>query len=520
MVQSKASILVKNTKWIYIAKFFSQLFAFLSTILVIRQLAVSVFGTFNLLLSTFVVFQIIALSAVQNVFNRYIPELVANKEYHKFNKLIGGGLGLSFFLFTILIGLLYVLRGPFASFFNINGFDKYLSAFIIFNYVHFLQIAVGAILRALLLHKQVALITVFTSAFKLALYLYFLEALNVSLLLYIEAVLGLIFVLVSGYFYINHINSFDYSELRKVATPVTSKRVRRYGLLSMANELGVGLIGKTSDYFIVAALSSSYQVGLYAFANRLYSMVFKVLPFQDFMTVVRPLFFQKFTRDYDITEFRNMYAFMIKLLLPLYVFPVLYFFFFGKSIINVVFDSRYIDAYWIILVILSSNIFLAFFFPLTLTAQLKERMDILLYSKIIAAFSILAGIYGMKLFGIMGVAMASLIGNILKNTFILFMMRGYREIKYRLSDYKNFLPMILFLVPFVFLQNKLLSSWILFLTTILFIIYVGVILLIHHPFTQYDIILLKKIASSNPILEKAGKYFRITNNKLYNFFHS
>jgi len=502
MPQTKASILVKNTKWIYISKLFSQLFGLLATILVIRQLEVSVFGAYNLLLSSFVVFEILALSAVSNVFNRYIPELIANKEHHKLNRFIKGGIVYSFLLFSALVLTLYFLRDSFSSFFNIEDFDKYLIAFFIFIYANFLQIISGVVLKALLLHKKTAIVTIFSNAIRLIFYIYFAQRLDVNLLLYIESFIGLFFLITSVFIYLAIKNKFVQQKPDNNITPVTFKRVKRYGLLSMVNELGVGIVGKTSDYFIVAAMSSPLQVGLFAFAHRIYGIVFKILPFNDIQTVIRPLFFQKYSKEYDIKEFQKMYSFMIKLLLPIYIFPAIYFFFFGRSIISIVFDPKYIDAYWITIIVLLSNVFLAFFFPLALTVQLKERMDILFYSKIVAVFSIIAGILGMKYFGVLGVAIASLIGNLLKNLFIVFFMRDYPEIRFNYKDFLNFLFIGFLLMPFALLQPIVISGYLIIILTLFFIIYIAFLTIIFSPFNDYDKQILQKIVSSNSLLMK------------------
>ena len=240
-------------------------------------------------------------------------------------------------------------------------------------------------------------------------------------------------------------------------------------MLSFVNELGVGVVGKTSDYFIVAALSNPYNVGLYAFAHKIYEMIIKLLPFRDFQTVVRPLFFQKYVNDYKVDEFRNTFVFMIKVLIPLYVIPVVYFFF-GKQIISIIFDSKYVDAYWVTVIILSSNLFTAFFFPLSLFAQLKERMDVLLYSKITVVFSLVAGIYGMKYFGILGVATASLVGDFLKNSIILFFLRKYQEIKYNFNNYSNYIIILLTLTPFFLLTFFDLNVLLLIILSHLFLV--------------------------------------------------
>lgn len=326
---SPFKILVQNTKWIYISKIATQILNLISVVLVIRKLDVNVFGTYSLLLNSFVVFQVFALSSIQNVFNRYIPELIANNEYLKFKKLIRSGFFFSSLFFTLLILLLYLNKDTFASFFNIENFDKYLLAFFIFNFSNFFKILIDTALKSLLLHKKVAIITIINTTLRTLLYIVFIDKLDVNLLLYIEITLACLFILQGFYIYYKYIIHCDESIVPQTQTPVTFKRVRKYGLLSVINELGVGIVGKKSDYFIIAALSSPYYVGLFAFAHKIYGMVYKMLPFNDFQTVLRPLFFKKYVKEYKIGDFRNMYAFMIKMLLPLYVLPGIFFFFLG-----------------------------------------------------------------------------------------------------------------------------------------------------------------------------------------------
>jgi len=499
MHQTKISILIKNTKWVYISKIFSQFFGLLAIILVIRQLDVDVFGTYNLLLSSFVVFEILALSAVSSVFNRFIPELIANNEFNKLGRFIRGGYLFSFILFTSLVVLLYFFKEGFATFFNINDFDKYLIAFLIFSYSNFLQILVSVVLKALLLHKKTAIITIFGNFFRLVLYLYFAKSLEVNLLLYIETIICLIIVIASVNVYFIFKKKLPEVKARKNVIPVTYKRVRKYGLLSMINELGIGIVGKTSDYFIVAAMANPIQVGLLAFGHRVYGIIFKILPFKDIQTIINPLFFQKYSGKYDIDEFKAMYSFIIKILLPIYVFPALYFFFFGKSLTALVFDIKYLPAYWITFIMLFSNLFLAFFFPLSLTAQLKERMDILLISKIVVFFSIAGGIIGMKYFGIIGVVMASFIGDLLKNILILGMMRKYEEIQYNLLSYKKYLYIFISFTPFFFVQNIVLKIFPFIALTIIFFVFALLSIRIFDPFNEQEKETLDKIISSFPV---------------------
>ena len=147
MTDSKVKILIHNTKWIYISKIVTQILGLVATVLVIRKLSVDIFGTYNLLINSFIVFQIFAVSSVSNVFNRYIPELIANKEFRNFKKFIRGSFGFSMLFLTFLIILLHLFKDFFASFFNIQDFSQYYLVFIIYCYASFLQILIDTIFK-------------------------------------------------------------------------------------------------------------------------------------------------------------------------------------------------------------------------------------------------------------------------------------------------------------------------------------------------------------------------------------
>ncbi len=204
MSESKINILVQNTKWVYISKIAAKALGLVSAVLVIRQLDVDVFGTYSLLMSSFFLFSVLSLSAIYQVFLRYIPEFIANKEYRKFKKFIRYGVLLSGLAFGVLFLLLYVNKDHFAGFFNIDNFDEYFLAFFFFCVSFYFKDIISVTLQALLLHKKYAVINIVNNAVRTILYIILLQKLDVSLLLYIEFLLAMMFVIPGVYFYYNH----------------------------------------------------------------------------------------------------------------------------------------------------------------------------------------------------------------------------------------------------------------------------------------------------------------------------
>lgn len=489
------------------SKITTQIFGFIITILVIRKLAVVTYGTYNFLISSLVVFNLFAVSPINSIFNRYIPELIQNKEYTKLKKIIFYGLTLSVFIFALILIGIYSLRNPFGNFFHIPNFESHFFAFIIFVLLGFLKVLIVAIIAALLLHKVSSILNIIHAAVHSLTYLYFLPVLTVNLMLYIEASLTFLYLLPSTVVLLRFYRNLDFESSKVQGSPVTRRRVFRFGLFSSLNELGAGIVGKTSDYFIISAISNQYYVGLYAFAYKFYYMIYKILPLKDFLTILRPLFIQKFTEKYRKEEFVQVYNFIIKVMLPVYMLPTIYFFIFGKSVIKYIYDPKYLDAYWVTCIIMFSNLFMAFFYPLTLTLILKEKMEIALLSKTVVVFSIFAGIYGMKHFGIIGVATATMIGDFLRNIIMLVMMRKKADIIYKFKELKKYLYVSVFLIAVFYLTQSFIGGILeLLIISTIFAFIALALLIMYHPFNKKDLQLLERISQSSRIFKKVTPY--------------
>jgi O-antigen/teichoic acid export membrane protein len=330
-----------------------------------------------------------------------------------------------------------------------------------------------------------------------------LGRININLILYIEAISTAVYVVPSFFYLTRFLASLQHVDTGETKTPVTRKRIIKYGMYSSFNELGAGLVGKTSDFFIVSAMSNMHLVGLYSFANKVSELMYRLLPHNEFMTIIRPLFIQKFTKDYTEEGFNKHYNFMVKVMIPVFVIPVLYFIVFGKSVITYVFDPKYLDTYFLCVLILSVNIFYAIFFPVSMVIRLRERMDISFKSKIVVVFSIVGGIYAMKFYGVHGLALVTVLGDLLKNLYMYYQIRKEVNISYNFNEMKNYLFIFILVGGIMFMvQGLKMNFLILVVETIIFIALLGVLMIRYHIFNAYDMQYLDKIASSNKYLKK------------------
>jgi O-antigen/teichoic acid export membrane protein len=505
-----SKILIKNTFWIYLSKIITQIFALIINVYVILKLDVNIYGEFNFVLQTVIIISMFSLGSVNSVFNRYIPEFVNNIDYQRIEQLIKAGFFISSCIFIVLFILIFSLEKQFVSFFNLNDFESIKVSFFILIITFFAKSLSDNTAKALLLHKQVAKITILSSLFKSILYILLLNILNIELIIYIE----ILVMLIIGLSELTIISLFlkkssKEAYINKAITPFNWKRVRKYGLFSSLNEIGAGIVGKTSDYFIVGALSNTYLLGLYAFAYRHFEYAFKLLPIKDVLTIIRPIFIQKFSNtENGNREFSLYFNLLVKILLPIYAFPFFLAIVFGKQVIELFYKDEYLATYKLIIIMLSGNIITAIFYPTTLTMVLKEKMNLSLISKSIVFFSIFAGIWSMKQFGLIGVVSVTVMGDFLRNLFIYILLNRKFKLPYNFKNYWKYV--LAFVIPstiFFFFTKSVDSPILLIILFILFFVSYLIFILLLNPFVQEEISVLKHIGKQNKILKNLYRWF-------------
>jgi len=514
--ESHAKVLVTNTVWVYIGKLLSQVLSLIASVWVLRKLSVDVYGVFTFLIGLFSIFQLFVLSPIKDAMNRFIPELSMNHHQSALRKVMVSSFVLSMGLTLCLLGVLYLFKTWVATFFNIPDFINYYGEFFWYVVAFAVKTTIEVFMTSLLLHKYSSIFNILSFLVRAILYLVFINSLTISLLLWIETIVAIIFIVFSVFAWLNNLQKV--SDLRDEpyqGVPL-KRRMLRYGSFSMLNELGAGVIGKTSDFYIISAMSNAYSVGLYGFALKVYDICYRILPVREFETVLRPLFFRRFSSGASEIEMNRVYNFIVKALLPVFIAPFVLFLIFGDGIINLVFDPKYADAYWVTCISLLSNVFAGFFYPLPFIIQLKERVEITLLSKVVVILSLVLGVVFMKYFGIIGVAIATLLGVLFKNLLMLLLSKRLVIIKHDVKIFTHYgiqsLIVIAIFLPFQQYYNSLIG---LIIGVALFAIAFGVLLIVINPFDESDYESLNKVLHAHPKISKLAKVMDQKLKRLY-----
>lgn len=499
--KSASHILVQNTSWVYAAKIVTQILGLVALVLVIRKIDVEVFGRFNLFISLFRLFGIFSVSPPIGVFRRYIPQLREQRDFFEMRHTVLKWGAIACVLMVLIGGLLAGVHGPLGRLLKIEDMADILPLFLVYILCHGLRELMFSLLTALLLHKASSMLMIAGSLCRTLLYFVLFNHLTVQSLLLIEGAVAVIYFVPGLIIFLLWFKKFKKGhEVGRPVTgePVNRQRVARYGAFSFFNEIGAGIVGRVSDYYIVAAMGTPLAVGMYAFASRMFRLFSQFLPVQEFISVLRPVFITRFTRKHTREDFLQIYNFIVKVMLPIYAFPGLFFLAVGRPVITYVFDPKYLEAYWVSVIVLFMTVPMAFGLPLGLTIELIEKMQVKVYSKAIAVVSIIGGILAMKYFGIIGVAAVTLLCDWTKNLIMQILIRRDVYIRHDVKALRGYIVAWLAIsAGFYWLQPYIFSLSLTVLAAAVFCALFGLTLVVFHPFNAQDLAMLDKLAATS-----------------------
>jgi O-antigen/teichoic acid export membrane protein len=200
------------------------------------------------------------------------------------------------------------------------------------------------------------------------------------------------------------------------------KRLIRYGLLNNFNDAGTLVLNSRSDNFFIAAILDPISVGIYSFYVRLDVMMTRLLPVHFFENVIRPLFFSVRTEDAS-DRLPRYFSLLINLNLLIQMPLLAYVAVYHKDLVTVVFGGKFIDWSYLLPIVVGFSTLKVINTSVTLTAQYRERAGVILASKVLGIYNVLALLVLLPVLGLMGAVIASGSAQVLKNVYIWLYVR-------------------------------------------------------------------------------------------------
>ncbi|MDI6700052.1 MAG: oligosaccharide flippase family protein [bacterium] len=422
---------VKNTIFLYIGNFFVSISNFLISIYIIRKLSIEEFGLYSFVLGSFFFVQIFSLSSISTILNRFVPELIERKRFSILKNLLNYSF-LIVFISLIFIALLFnIFSKEFSTFFKLPDMVSYQGEITIFLFGYIVLLYVRSLSSSTLLQKETAIMNITASILRVLVYGIFIFNINLKKIFLIESLTSFfnafqIYFLVILKFIKRNLNNESKDKIENL-----KKRIVRYGVLSFFNEVGAGMISKSTSYYVISSMSNPVELGKYSFAYKINDLFMKIFPIDQIANVLKPIFFMKYVSKPDDKEYLNrMYIFLYKFFFWVFAFLCFYFISVSDLVIRFVFDPKYIDSKRITDIIFLFTLFNSFQIPLSFVVLSLERLEINLISKISLFFNVVGSIVVIKYFGIIGVAVILGTSILMKNLIIVVLLRKYVKLSF------------------------------------------------------------------------------------------
>ena len=431
----------ENIGWLFLGTIISNIISLSITIFLIRKLPINEFGIYSLFFGSLSVFAMFSINGILVSLTRFSPELI-QKNYFTFHKSIVIRLFLmSLFMTCVFVIIIFIYKDAIGNLLRIPNFSLYYSIFII-NIFIYLEFTVSQnILIPLFEQKFLSIINVIGIIVRGCLYWLLFSKISIDLIFIIEAAgLGVSTVPSLIYAYNKLSKLTDNSD---IITPANEKkeykrRIYRFALLSTASEMGEGGFSQISDYYFVSAFLGPFAMGLYAFPYKIISSIFNWIPIGRINELMRPYFINKYYEKKEDNSYLNeTFNFLVKVFILLYGIIIISILSYQKIINIYVFKSKYIETQLLLTVILMFVLIRAFTFSIYMIIELKEKVEHSLYAQSFAIFNVFAVIFVLRYtgWGLIGVAFATGLSNLLRNIYMYLVMKRNTKVKLSFSNF-------------------------------------------------------------------------------------
>lgn len=400
----------------------SQVLTAAALVMLVRTLPEHDFGIYSLLLSVLAFAGMILSLGLANMVQRFIPEYAKKGEYTRAKRVAVTSLVIRFLSIALMIFVGYLFREPLIQLYSLQGYEYLFLPLALVVLSHFQCRVLTSILPAFMfqgasLHGQIAMAAAKCIGYGVMIW----AGLGLHVVLWIDLAAYLLMQGILALSY--HIHVRPLSGGPDTLGPDERKRLVRYAAFYNFNDVGVLGLGRDIDNLFLGALTNPVAVGAYAFASKFTDIVLRVNPMQFFYTVIQPLFFT-LDLEKDRDRLQTLFGIMLKVgflaMVPLWAGVAAGM----EPVLRIVFGGKFVDFAWVVMMVMGFRVLsIGVARPSSLVAQLNERADIVLYSKIFSFLNLGLNVILIPLFGLIGVILATGLCTLAKDLFVWWFVR-------------------------------------------------------------------------------------------------
>ncbi len=402
-------------------------------VMLTRGLSVSDYGAYNFLIGLLIVFGYLCNFGLAAVLQRFLPEYAEIGRYRQAIKTILFAHAFRAILSALVLAAavlwFYEWAGRFGMAERKPEFIAFaVGAFLLYQIEYF-----QTEFNSLFMHGPASVVQVLYTSLKFPVVLALLM-LGFGLLgvLSAEAVAYLFGVAMMIYVFIKRLYR-EYPAKRGVGIPPEDvKRMARYMAFNAMVGPGAILYSNAMDYFVVAAMANTYELGLYALASRTSMILRALMPQNVLQSVIRPVFYQRYYAVEDQnSELNRMFRALVDLITAV-LFPIVVIGGIAAGpVFPLLFGTKYSASVPLFLIFLLFSVFTILEFSSDMVLQAIEKVEAHLYAQLFAVYNVVAAILLMPHFGIRGVAFATGSALMCKCIYFYYMANRYTGVTVR-----------------------------------------------------------------------------------------
>lgn len=400
-------------------KTISQLVGGVAAILLVRALSETEYGLYHLLYTIIPLIGMISSLGISNTLQRYIPEYYRKGEYRLASTLYRTMSFLRLLSNILILGLVLIFWETISPILKLSSYKNYFMLFTVIIFLDMHRTLLDTCLSSFFLQKYAKSIGCLFPIIRTVGYsLIIIYEKNIWYAILTDLAAYTIVFAALQLLYHRKIPKFGGHH--QFFSLTEKKRIARYAFFYNFNEAGDGLLNSYFDNFIIIMFMNHAAVGAYSFCVTMTVLIGRMLPLRYFMEVLRPALFSTYSvnNNEDSSQF---FQHTIKIH-SIFTFPCFFFLLiYGRDLIMVFFQGKFVDHVPVLCTIFF--FFEVMTFPVGLIAQLKEKADIVFYSKLFAVYNLIADIVLINFFGLLGAAFATGTAILGKKCFIWWFIR-------------------------------------------------------------------------------------------------
>ncbi len=392
------------------ARIAAQILGMATTVLLARNLTVEEYGIFNLFLGSILVFSFLTNLGLAGSLQRFLSEYARLEKFGIFFRTFFFSMSYRMISGVVVFMFATLFFDSFSGYFKVSGYKFEFAIFCLGTYALFQIDYLVIAFNALFLHVYSSLGQMTYVSLRCALIAIIFLALGGGLYeVFVSELIAYGFgaVLFWGLF-IRKVKSPMKEKANKDRTGIERKRFLRFSAYNAATIPGNILFSNAMDYFVVAVMASTNQLGIYALGSRASQMLLSIMPQNIMQSVIRPAFYHRY---YSVEEknaelnrmFRSMVVIIAACLFPVLALVGIQ----AEHILTFFFKSKFSESSPIFVLLLLFNVFTILELPGDLVLQAIEKVQARFYAQIFAVYNLVAAVLLMPQYGVLGVAFAT-----------------------------------------------------------------------------------------------------------------